>query len=96
MTQTSSRGIITEELILRALSSTEGQDPPTSGALSLEDDGGISNMISLSKVQTLYFSFQRITRIENLCGLGKLIKLHLNNNEIDEIRGLDQLAQLKR
>ena len=54
------------------------------------------NLVELAPtVETLTLSFKRISKIENLIGFEKLVKLCLDNNAIEEISGLSHLTSLK-
>jgi hypothetical protein len=57
---------------------------------------GEVNLVELAPtVETLSLSFKRISKIENLVGFEKLIKLCLDNNSIEEISNLSHLTSLK-
>jgi hypothetical protein len=57
---------------------------------------GEFNLVELAPtVETLTLSFKRIAKIENLIGFERLIKLCLDNNNIEEICNLSHLTSLK-
>lgn len=50
---------------------------------------------ALIRERVLELPFKNIKSLENLCGYGFITKLVLHNNRVEEIRGLDNLTQLK-
>lgn len=56
--------------------------------------GGVT---TVTGEKVLKLPFRNIARMEdNLCGYGRITTLLLNNNRIEEIRGLEHLVHLKR
>ena len=57
---------------------------------------GEPNLVELSPAcSTLVLSFKNIGRIENLIGFDNLLKLYLDNNQIEEIGNIGHLTKLQ-
>jgi Leucine-rich repeat (LRR) protein len=48
--------------------------------------------LSFGQVECAAFSFRSLARIDNLWGLTKLVKLQLDNNQIQRIENLEHLV----
>lgn len=87
--------MISEALVQTKISNFKDEND-SNNLLHDEDVNIILSSVPSERPIHLDLSFQRIEKIGNLNGFGKIVSLVLNNNKIKEIRGLEKLIHLKR